>query len=49
MAVIGQGADMCHFVSYIMLSQNSKVHNIPVVGEEGLLEYCDLMSFAFSL
>ena len=48
MAVIGQRANMCHFVSYIMLFQKSMVYNILAVGEEGLLAYCDLMPFDYS-
>ena len=38
---------MCHFASYIMYFQKVIVYNIPAVGEEGLLAYCDLMSFEF--
>ena len=49
MAVTGQRANMCHFVSYIMQFQKSIVYNIPAVGEENLLAYCDLMSFELSL
>ena len=49
MAVTGQRANMCHFVFYIMQFQKSIVYNIPAVGEEGLLAYCDLMSFELSL
>ena len=47
MAVAGQRANMCHFASYIMYFQKINVINIPAVGEEGLLAYCDLMSFEF--
>ena len=49
MAIAGQRAIMCHFASYIMYIQKVIVYNIPIVGEEGLLADCDLMSFEFSL
>ena len=49
MAVTGQRANMCHFVSYIMLFQKVIVYIIPSVGEEGILAYCDLMSIWLSL
>ena len=49
MAVAGQRANMCHFASYIMFFQRVIVYNFQAVGEEGLLLYCDLMSFEFSL
>ena len=49
MAVADQKACMCHCASYIMYFQKVIVYNIPTVGEEGLLAYCDLMSFEFSL
>ena len=49
MAVASQRAIMCHFASYIMYIQKVIVYNIPAVGEDGLLAYCDLMSFEFLL
>ena len=49
MALAGQRANMCHFASYRMYFQKINVNNIPAVGEEGLLAYCDLISFEFSL
>ena len=49
MADAGQRANMCHFSSYIMYFKKVIVYNIQEVGEEGLLAYCDLMSFEFSL
>ena len=35
--------------SYSMDFQKVIVYNIPAVGEEGLLAYCDQMPFEFSL
>ena len=49
MAVADQRANMCHFASYVMFFQKVIMYNIPVVGEDGLLAYCDLMSLDFSL
>ena len=43
MAVAGKRAKLCHFASYIMYFQKVIVYNIPAVGEEDLLAYCDLM------
>ena len=48
-AVTSQSAYLCHFASYIMLFQKVIVYSISAVGEEGLLAYCDLMSFELSL
>ena len=48
-AVTSQSANLCHFASYIMYFQKVIVYNIPAVGKEGLLAYCDLMSFELSL
>ena len=49
MSAAGQRANMCHFASYIMYFQKVIVYNIPAVGEKGLLAYCYLKSFEFSL
>ena len=49
MAVADQRANMCHFASHIMFFQKVIMYNIPAVGEDGLLAYCDLISFEFSL
>ena len=49
MVVAGQRAIMCHFASYIMYIQKVIVHNIPAVGDEGLLAYSDLMSIEILL
>ena len=48
-AVTSQSVNLCHFSSYIMILQKVIVYSIPAVGEEGLLAYCDLMSFELSL
>ena len=48
-AVTSQSANLCQFASYIIKFQKVIVYSIPAVGEEGLLAYCDLMSFELSL
>ena len=39
---------MPFYILYYVFSE-SIVYSIPAVGEEGLLAYCDIMSFALSL
>ena len=39
---------MFNFASHTMQFQKVIVYNIPAVGEESLLAFCDLMSFELS-
>ena len=40
---------MSFCILYHVVSVKHILYNIPAVGEEGLLAYCDLMSFELSL